>query len=984
MDEDATEMTTEQTTPQDAPPHRYTAELAADIEARWQDRWEAGGVFEAPNPTGRLAAPGTDPTWHNAAGEKLFLLDMFPYPSGAGLHVGHPLGYIGTDVYGRYKRMTGRNVLHALGYDAFGLPAEQYAVQTGQHPRKTTEENVANMRRQLRRLGLAHDARRSVATTDVEFYRWTQWIFLQIFNAWYDTDVQRARPIAELVSEFESGDRETPDGRDWSELSEVERRTVVDGYRLAYRSDAPVNWCPGLGTVLANEEVTGEGRSAVGNFPVFKRNLTQWMMRITAYADRLIDDLDQLEWPESVKLMQRNWIGRSYGATVNFPIAGVDAEADSGSRPLGPDSRSRPLGPVTVFTTRPDTLFGATYMVLAPEHPLVDELPPAEWPEGTNPAWTGGAATPAEGIAAYHKSAQLKSEVERQAEGKEKTGVFTGAYAVNPVNGERIPIFVADYVLMGYGTGAIMAVPGQDERDWEFAERFGLPIVRTVQPPEGWTGEAYSGEGPAINSRNESLDLNGLGVAEAKHATIEWLTARLHGEGTITYKLRDWLFSRQRYWGEPFPIVYDETGLPIAVPESMLPIELPEIDDYSPRSFDAADETSQPEPPLGRVREWTTVTLDLGDGPKEYRRELNVMPQWAGSCWYEIRYLDPTNDESFVDPEVERYWMGPKGPDHAGGVDLYVGGVEHAVLHLLYARFWQKVLFDLGHVSASEPYHRLFNQGYIQAHAYTDPRGTYVPAAEVREVGEGRDTEYFWGDIPVKREYGKMGKSLKNMVSPDEMFEAYGADTLRVYEMSMGPMDVSRPWETRAVIGSHRFLQRMWRNLVDENTGEPRVVDTPASDETRRALHRAIDGVHADMDGLRFNTAIAKLIELNNHLTQACAGGTPREVAEPLVLMLAPVAPHLAEELWSRLGHDTSLAYEPFPVADPALLVGETVEYPVQVNGKVRGRITVSADADEATVRAAALAEPKVAAYVDGKEPRKVIVVPGRIVTVVV
>ncbi len=952
-------MTSEQT---DAPPHRYSAELAAGIESRWQDRWEAEGTFQAPNPTGALAGPAGDPDWHNASGEKLFVLDMFPYPSGAGLHVGHPLGYIGTDVFGRFKRMTGHNVLHSLGYDAYGLPAEQYAVQTGQHPRKTTEENIANMRRQLRRLGLAHDARRSVATTDVDFYTWTQWIFLRIFNAWYDVEAQRARPIAELVAAFEAGTRQTPDGRPWAELTEVERRTIVDGHRLAYRSDAPVNWCPGLGTVLANEEVTADGRSAVGNFPVFKRKLTQWMMRITAYADRLIDDLDTLEWPDSIKLMQRNWIGRSSGARVDFPSE---------------------QGPITVFTTRPDTLFGATYMVLAPEHPLADALIPAAWPDGAKPEWTGGAATPAEALAEYRRQAQSKSEVERQTEGKEKTGVFTGSYAVNPVNGDRIPVFVADYVLMGYGTGAIMAVPGQDERDWEFAEKFGLPIVRTVRPPEGWTGEAYNGEGPAINSANDTVSLNGLGVVEAKERIIAWLVERGAGEGTITYKLRDWLFSRQRYWGEPFPIVYDETGLPIAVPDEMLPVELPEIDDYSPRSFDADDETSQPEPPLGRVEDWTTVTMDLGDGPREYRRELNVMPQWAGSCWYEIRYLDPTNTEQFVDPAVEQYWMGPR-EGRQGGVDLYVGGAEHAVLHLLYARFWQKVLFDLGHVSTSEPYRRLFNQGMIQAYAYTDERGMRVPAAEIVEVGEGKDVRYFHGDVPVKREYGKMGKSLKNSVSPDEMFEAYGADTLRVYEMSMGPLDVSRPWETRAVVGSHRFLQRVWRSVVDENTGELRVVSEPASDETLRILHRTIDGVRGDMDELRFNTAVAKLIELNNHLTQACPDGAPREVVEALVLMVGPFAPHLAEELWGRLGHDTSLTYAAFPVADPALLVGDTVEYPVQVNGKVRGRVTVAADADEATVRAAALADPKVAAYTDGKEPRKVIVVPGRIVTVVI
>ncbi|MCW2503626.1 MAG: leucine--tRNA ligase [Actinomycetia bacterium] len=978
LTEDATDMTEKQTPPAaetgDVPPHRYTAAVAGQIEARWQDRWESEGTFQAPNPEGALAPQGQDEGWHNAGHDKLYVLDMFPYPSGAGLHVGHPLGYIGTDVYGRYKRMAGYNVLHALGFDAFGLPAEQYAVQTGQHPRKTTEANIINMRRQLRRLGLAHDARRSVATTDVEFYRWTQWIFLQVFNSWYDQDVQKARPVAELIAEFESGTRPVPGEKNWADLDEVARREIIDGYRLAYRSDAPVNWCPGLGTVLANEEITPDGRSHVGNFPVFKRNLTQWMMRITAYADRLTDDLAGLDWPESVKQMQRNWIGRSSGARVDFPVA-------AGAHAAKP-------GPVTVFTTRPDTLFGATYMVLAPEHPLVDalvDLSDDAWPDGTPEAWTGGEVTPAEAVAAYRRSAQSKSDVERQTEGKDKTGVFTGAYAINPVNGERIPVFVADYVLMGYGTGAIMAVPAQDERDWEFATKFGVPIVRTVQTPEGWdVNQPFTGDGPAINSANDTVSLNGLGVAEAKETMIAWLAANGHGERTITYKLRDWLFSRQRYWGEPFPIVYDETGLPIALPESMLPIELPEVDDYSPRSFEADDETSTPEPPLGRVAEWSTVTLDLGDGEKQYRRELNVMPQWAGSCWYEIRYLDPDNTERFVDPAAERYWMGPRGEGHPGGVDLYVGGVEHAVLHLLYSRFWQKVLFDLGHVSASEPFYRLFNQGMIQAWAYTDERGGYVPAAEVREEGEGKNARYFYGDAEVNREYGKMGKSLKNSVAPDEMCEIYGADTLRVYEMSMGPLDVSRPWETRAVVGSHRFLQRIWRNLIDEHTGELRVTAAPASDDTRRALHRAIDGIHGDMDGLRFNTAIAKLIELNNHLTSVTTDGTPREVADPLVLMLAPFAPHLAEELWSRLGHGETLAYQPFPIADPALLTGDTAEYPVQVNGKVRGKVTVPADADEAAVREAALADPKVAQYVGDKTPRKVIVVPGRIVTIVV
>jgi leucyl-tRNA synthetase len=932
----------------DVPPYRYTAAMANEIEARWQDFWAENGTFHAPNPTGALADPG-----HPRFGaEKMYVLDMFPYPSGSGLHVGHPLGYIGTDSYARYQRMAGRNVLHAMGFDAFGLPAEQYAVQTGTHPRITTEANVERYRAQLRRLGLAHDDRRSVATTDPEFYRWTQWIFLQIFNSWYDESQQRARPIADLVAAFESGRRATPDGRPWAELSEVERRQVINDHRLAYVSEAPVNWCPGLGTVLANEEVTPDGRSERGNFPVFKRNLRQWMMRITAYADRLLDDLDRLDWPDKVKTMQRNWIGKSRGAHIDFPYDG---------------------GSLRVFTTRPDTVFGATYMVLAPEHAVVDTVVPAAWPEGTKPAWTGGHATPAEAVAEYRRLAAGKSDVERQADAKEKTGVFIGAYATNPVNGAQIPIFIADYVLAGYGTGAIMAVPGQDERDWEFAEVFDLPIIRTVQPAEGFDGKAYTGEGPAINSGF----LDGLGIADAKAKIIEWLEANGHGTGAITYRLRDWLFSRQRYWGEPFPIVYDETGLPVALPEAMLPVELPEIDDFSPRTFDPDAADTEPETPLSRNSDWVEVTLDLGDGPKRYRRETNTMPQWAGSSWYEMRYLDPANDKALVDPENERYWMGSRGGTDVGGVDLYVGGVEHAVLHLLYARFWHKVLHDLGHISSEEPFRQLYNQGYIQAYAYTDARGMYVDAEDVVE----RDGRYFHGDQEVNREYGKMGKSLKNVVTPDEMCENYGADTFRVYEMSMGPLDVSRPWDTRAVVGAQRFLQRLWRLVVDEETGATRVVDEPADEETRRLLHKVIDGVRADMEGIRLNTAIAKLIELTNRATAVSSAGVSREVVEPLVLMVAPFAPHLAEELWRRLGHDETVTYAAFPQADPSLLVAETVTYPVQVNGKVRGRVEVAADAPQDEVRAAALAE--VADHLAGKEPRKVIVVPGRMVSVV-
>ncbi len=929
------------------PPFRYGAALAGEIERRWQDHWEKEGTFEVPNPAGPWAGP-------MPAGEKVYLLDMFPYPSGAGLHVGHPLGFIGTDVLGRYLRMTGKTVLHAMGFDAFGLPAEQYAVQTGTHPRKTTEDNVLRYKTQLRQLGLAHDQRRSVATTDVEFYRWTQWIFLQIYNSWYDGE--RARPVAELEAQFVDGTRATPDGRAWAALTRAEQRRVIDSYRLVYVSEAPVNWCPGLGTVLANEEVTADGRSDRGNFPVFRRNLKQWMMRITAYADRLVADLDRLDWPDSVKAMQRNWIGRSEGAQVRFPI--VPGTGDGAA--------------IEVFTTRPDTLFGATYMVLAPEHPLVDAIATPVWPSDVDPRWTGGAATPADAVAAYRAAAVRKSDLDRQ-ENKDKTGVFTGAYAINPVNDSAIPVFIADYVLMGYGTGAIMAVPGQDQRDWDFAKTFGLPIVRTVEPSAGFAGEAFVGEGVAINSANAEVSLNGLDVPAAKRRIIDWLSAKGLGESVVQYKLRDWLFSRQRYWGEPFPILWDADG-PIPVPEDQLPVELPEIDDYSPRTYDPDDANTEPEPPLSRATEW----LHAGDG---LTRETNTMPQWAGSCWYELRYLDPANHERFVDAEVERYWMGPRDGADPGGVDLYVGGVEHAVLHLLYARFWHKVLYDLGYVSSEEPYRRLFNQGYIQAYAYTDARGSYVPAEEVVETADGGFT---WNNVPVRREYGKMGKSLRNVVTPDEMCERYGADTFRLYEMSTGPMEVSRPWSTRDVVGSQRFLQRVWRNVVDETTGELRISDAAPDEATLRALHKAIAGVHGDFVALHYNTAAAKLIELNNHLTKAYPdGGLPRSVAEPLVLMMAPLTPHIAEELWARLGHTTSLAYGPFPVADERYLIKDSVEYPIQVNGRVRSRVTVAAAAGTDEVEAAALADAKVVELLAGRAPRKVIVVPGRLVNVV-
>ncbi|WP_327349870.1 leucine--tRNA ligase [Streptomyces sp. NBC_01321] len=943
-------------------PHRYTAAMAADIEARWQDFWDAEGTYEAPNPSGDLAG---NPEL--AAKPKKFIMDMFPYPSGAGLHVGHPLGYIATDVFARHQRMTGHNVLHTLGFDAFGLPAEQYAVQTGTHPRVSTEANIENMTAQLRRLGLGHDKRRSFATIESEYYKWTQWIFLRIFNSWYDTEADRARPIDELVAQFESGSRPTPDGRDWSALSSVERADVLSGYRLAYASAAPVNWSPGLGTVLANEEVTADGRSERGNFPVFKAKLRQWNMRITAYADRLLNDLDGLDWPEAIKLQQRNWIGRSEGARVDFPVDGA--------------------GDITVFTTRQDTLFGATYMVLAPEHELVERIIPAAWPEGTHAVWTGGHASPAEAVTAYRKLAAAKSDVERQAEAKDKTGVFTGAYATNPVSGEKVPVFIADYVLMGYGTGAIMAVPAHDARDFAFARAFELPMRCVVQPsddrgtdPSAWDDAFSSYEAKLVNSANDEISLNGLGVVDAKAKITEWLKERGVGEGTVNFRLRDWLFSRQRYWGEPFPIVYDEDGIAHPLPESMLPLELPEVDDYSPRTFDPEDADTQPETPLSRNADWVNVTLDLGDGngPRKYRRETNTMPNWAGSCWYELRYLDPYNDEKLVDPAIEQYWMGPREGQPTGGVDLYVGGAEHAVLHLLYARFWSKVLHDLGHISSAEPFHKLYNQGMIQAFVYRDSRGIAVPAAEVEE----RDGTFYYQGEKVSRVLGKMGKSLKNAVTPDEICAEYGADTLRLYEMAMGPLDVSRPWDTRAVVGQYRLLQRLWRNVVDEETGEVTVVDTEPGEETLRALHKAIDGAGQDMAGMRFNTAIAKVTELNNHLTKA-GGPLSRSVAESLVLLVAPLAPHIAEELWHRLGHTESVVHQDFPVADPAYVVDEAVTCVVQVKGKVKARLEISPSITDEELEALALADPAVVAALGGAGIRKVIVRAPKLVNIV-
>lgn len=946
------------TTQSDSTSYRYTPELANQIEKTWQQYWKDNGTFNAPNPVGELATDAGE-----LPKEKLNVQDMFPYPSGAGLHVGHPLGYIATDTYARYNRMLGKNVLHTLGYDAFGLPAEQYAIQTGTHPRTTTEANIENMRRQLGMLGLGHDPRRSVESTDPEFFKWTQWIFLQIYNSWFDEEQQKARPIAELIKELEANKRTTKDGRYYEDLTEEEKAAAIDEFRLVYLSNSTVNWCPGLGTVLANEEVTAEGKSERGNFPVFRKNLSQWMMRITAYSDRLLDDLELLDWPDKVKSMQRNWIGRSRGAEVSFPAEGYEIE---------------------VFTTRPDTLFGAEYVVLAPEHELVDALlSPIPYDDDVDERWTYGHDDPKEAVESYRTDIAAKSDLERQ-ENKEKTGVFLGTYATNPVSGKKVPIFIADYVLTGYGTGAIMAVPAHDTRDYEFAQAFGLPITEVVSGGNV-EEEAWTEDGALVNSSNgKGLDLNGLNKAEAIAAAIEWLEKDGSGREKVQYKLRDWLFARQRYWGEPFPIVYDKDGFAHALPESMLPVELPEVEDYKPVSFDPEDKDSEPQPPLAKVRDWVEVELDLGDGPQTYFRDTNVMPQWAGSSWYQLRYIDPRNDEAFCDIENERYWTGPRpeqhGPQDPGGVDLYVGGVEHAVLHLLYSRFWHKVLFDLGFVSSQEPYRRLYNQGYIQAYAYTDSRGVYVPAAEVEE----KDGKFYYNGEEVNQEYGKMGKSLKNAVAPDDICRDFGADTLRVYEMSMGPLDTSRPWATKDVVGSQRFLQRLWRLAVNEDTGELATTDAALSEDDLKQLHRTIAGVRDDYENLRLNTVVAKLIEYVNYLTKTYRTEAPRAAVEPIAQLVSPIAPHIAEELWQRFGHDETITYQSFPTFEEKYLVDDEIEVPVQINGKVKARINVAADADQDAVFDVALADAKIADLTSGKNVVKKIYVPGRMVNLVV
>jgi leucyl-tRNA synthetase len=976
------------------------------IEPKWQEYWRRQRTFHTPDFSDK---------------PKYYILDMFPYPSGSGLHVGHPEGYTATDILARWKRMNGYHVLHPMGWDAFGLPAEQYAIDTGTQPAITTQKNIATFRRQIESLGFSYDWDREVDTTDPNYFKWTQWIFLLLYDTWYDEAAQRGRPIAELP---------IPDAV--ASQGEAAVRAYVDGKRLAYLHEAPVNWCPALGTVLANEEVI-DGKSERGNHPVVRIPLKQWMLRITAYAERLLQDLEPLDWSPAIKEMQRNWIGRSAGAEVDFPLA--DGQP----------------GVIRIFTTRPDTLFGATYMVLAPEHPLVDKVVSPDRREA---------------VSAYQQQAARKSDLERTDLAKVKTGVATGAFAINPVNGQRIPIWIADYVLASYGTGAIMAVPAHDERDFEFAQHYQLPIRTVVTPPDDWLrasdvhqtlldldaeldesfaegvgapqsarptlsprlakvlrlavklmethhgdalkvtrllhedhpdifAAAFTGDGVAVRSG----DFTGLPSAACRERIVAWLSQQGVGAAKVNYKLRDWLFSRQRYWGEPFPLLHElgPDGQPTGRIETLtveeLPVCLPEMEDFKP--------TGKPEPPLSKATAWVEVERQ----GRRYRRETNTMPQWAGSCWYYLRYLDPKNPTAACDPAKARYWL---------PVDLYVGGAEHAVLHLLYARFWHKVLFDRGYVFCPEPFQKLVNQGMILGEMeftafQSETDGTWVsaeqvdidlathqrsgqplrrvriPEAEVEKRGEHfvlrADPQ-----VRVDARAHKMSKARGNVINPDRVVEEYGADALRLYEMFMGPLEATKPWSMNGVEGVYRFLARVWRLFVDERAANVRlsdqVQDLPADEETLRLLHVTIKRVTDDLEGMRFNTAIAAMMEYSNHLTRLSV--RPRAALEPLVLLLAPFAPHLAEELWQVLGHEQTLAYEPWPRFDPARLKAATVEIPVQINGKVRARIEVPADLGAEDLGELAREHAAVKDHLAGKTIKKTIAVPNKMVSFVV
>ena len=876
------------------------------FEPKWQEYWHNGETFRAWNPG--ESVPNGHPFHERHPGAnpgdvpKYYILDMFPYPSGAGLHVGHPEGYTATDILARYKRMRGFNVMHPIGWDAFGLPAEQYAIKTGQHPRITTEANVRNFKRQIQSLGFSYDWSREVNTTDPCYFRWTQWIFLQLYNSWFNPETDMAESIDTLSYPLGA-------------MTAEQRRAWRDDHRLAYVSEAPVNWCPELGTVLANEEVK-DGVSEVGGFPVVRRPMQQWMLRITEYAQRLLDDLDGIDWSDSLKEMQRNWIGRSEGAEVLFRVENSDAE-------------------IAVFTTRQDTLFGATYMVVSPESELLGQIVSGQYKAE---------------VVAYQAEAAKKSDLDRTDLAKDKSGVFTGAHAINPVNGRQVPIWTADYVLSGYGTGAIMAVPAHDSRDLEFAQKFKLPIEVVVQAPGGGESLGFTGNGTAVNSGF----LDGLPTPEAKAKITAWLEEKALGQGTVNYKLRDWLFSRQRYWGEPFPIIWDEGGH-IGLNEDELPLMPPDLTDYKP--------TGSGDPPLARADDWCLA----GDGQT---RETNTMPQWAGSCWYYLRYLDAQNNDRFVGDEAERYWMGSASNDATPGVDLYVGGTEHAVLHLLYARFWHKVLFDLGQVTTPEPFYKLVNQGLIL----------------------GEDGQ-------------KMSKSRGNVVNPDDILVEFGSDAFRLYEMFMGPLEMVKPWNTKGVEGVYRFLGRVWRMFIDEQseqefeqqlTANPEhglellgtlklntaVGQVEATSNQLKALHTCIKKVTEDMEHLRFNTAISAMMVFTNDASNWDI--RPLLVMNDFLLLLAPFAPHIAEELYAMAnGSDSSIAYQPWPSYDEAHLVESTVEMAVQVNGKVRDRIQIPADIDKADIERIALESENVERHTDGKSVKKVIVIPGKLVNIV-
>jgi len=849
------------------------------IEKKWQRFWEASRTFEAAD--------------CDDSRDKYYVLDMFPYPSSDGLHVGHPEGYTASDIVARCKRMKGFNVLHPMGWDAFGLPTEQYAIQSGTHPAETTQKNINRIRRQIKSLGFSYDWQREVNTTDPNYYRWTQWIFLKFFNSYFDQAQQKARPIEELPIP--------------NNLSEADKQKYIDEHRLAYEAEVAVNWCPALGTVLANEEVIG-GLSERGGHPVIRKPMRQWMLRITKYAERLLKDLDEVDWPESIKKLQADWIGKSVGADVDFKVDGFNQT-------------------IRVFTTRPDTLFGATYMVMAPEHPLVDEITSDERKKA---------------VRKYREEAARKSDLDRTDLAKEKTGEPIGAYAINPVNDKKIPIWISDYVLISYGTGAIMSVPAHDERDFEFAKKFDLPIIPVVEPQDAEQAElvkkgelCFIGDGRAINSGR----FDGLSTDQFKEQITNWLEEKGLGKKAVNYKLRDWLFSRQRYWGEPFPILHTDSNSVVGLSEQELPLTLPKVENYKPSG------TGQS--PLANIDDWVSVAMPDGSNAK---RETNTMPQWAGSCWYYLRYIDPNNKTRPWDSEKEKYWM---------PVDLYIGGAEHAVLHLLYARFWHKLLYDLDYVSTKEPFKKLVNQGMIL----------------------GEDGQ-------------KMSKSRGNVVSPDKVVADYGADSMRLYEMFMGPLEAVKPWNMQGVEGVHRFLQRAWRMIIDEDTGELDEAVTqadadssgrrppPESDEaTLRLLHQTIKKVGDDIESFSFNTAISQMMIFVNHLSKQRV--RPKSVVENFVLILAPFAPHIAEELWQRLGHTESLAYEPWPQYDSQLIKEKEIELAVQVNGKIRDRIVVAADANDQQIQSQALISAKVNAAMGGKPPKKIRIVKPRIVSII-